>query len=232
MHPSKGKQAEPACVPPDGLDPTIPPPLSPLEREISVLKIPRPATTIGLSLTILAEKLEAPDFGNAEAMRFLEALEYTEVLRINPLKTYFFMCFPPMVVEVKSYSNGKTVYEGQNQAAVAGAYMTDLQHKLANFTESTSHGPRQSKEPLAFSVCTEGPVLQFWVHYITMKDDEREYKMNILKICHASSFPPLRERVQEFFEAVDGVMSWATSDFLDEIADQLVLVRKYRWQAT
>ena len=226
MHPSKGKQAEPACVPPDGLDPTVPPPLSPLEQEISVLKTPRPATTIGLSLTTLAEKLEAPGFANAEAMRFLEALEHHQALRINPLKDFISMCFPPMVVEVKSYSNRKSVYEGQNQAAVSGAYMTDLQHKLAKFTGSTGHGSRQSKEPLAFSVCTEGPVLQFWVHYITMKDDEREYKMNILKICHASSFPPLREGVQDFFEAVDGVMSWATSDFLDEIAAHLDLVRK------
>ena len=226
MHPSKGQQAEPACVPPDGLDPTIPPPLSPLEQEISVLKTPRPATTIGLSLTTLAENLEAPGFGNEEAMRFLEALEYNQALHINPLKDYISMCFPPMVVEVKAYLNGKSVYEGQTQAAVAGAYMTDLQHKLAKFTS------RQSKEPLAFSICTEGPILQLWVHYITMKGDVREYKINILKICHACSFPPLREGVQEFFEAVDGVMSWATSDFLDGIADHLDLVRKYRWQAT
>lgn len=143
------------------------------------------------------------------------------------------MCFPPMVVEAKAYSNGKSVYEGQNQAAVAGAYMTDLQLKLAKFTtESTGHGSRQSnKEPLAFSICTEGPRLPLWVHYTTMKFDVREYKMNIFKICHASSFPPLWERVQKFFEAVDGVMSWATSDFLDEIADQLVLVRKNHWRA-
>ena len=165
-------------------------------------------------------------------MRFLEALEYTEVLRINPLKTYISMCFPPMVVEVKSYLNGKSVYEGQNQAAVSGAYMTDLQHKFAKFTGSTGHGSRQSKEPLAFSICTEGPVLQLWVHYITMKDDVCKYKTNILKICHASSFPPLREGVQEFFKAVDGVMSWASSDFLDEIAAHLDLLRKYCWQAT
>ena len=124
----------------------IPPPLSPHEQEISVLKTPRPATTISLSLTTLAEELEGPGFGNAEAMRFLKALEHNQALRINPLKDYIPMCFPPMVVEVKAYSNGKTVYEGQNQAAVAGAYMTDLQHKLANFTESTSHRPHQSKD--------------------------------------------------------------------------------------
>ena len=50
--------------------------------------------------------------------------------------------------------------------------------------------------------------------------------MNILKICHASGLPPLRDGVREFFEAVDGVMSWATSELLDDIAEQLVLVWK------
>ena len=50
--------------------------------------------------------------------------------------------------------------------------------------------------------------------------------MNNLKICHASGVPSFRDGVRGFFEAVDGVMSWATSELLDDMAEQLVLVWK------
>ena len=71
-------------------------------------------------------------------------------------------------------------------------------------------------------------MLQLWVHFTKTGDDVRKYHMNIIKVCHASSFPAVREGVREFFVAVDGIMDWATTDLLGEIADQLVLV----WKST
>ena len=210
----------------------MPPPLGPFKHNVFIMKTPRPDKTIGPTLINLVEILKARGIREVEAWDFLKAPQYQQALRFSPLQPTLPMCFPPMVVEGKSYSTGKTVFEAQNQTAVSGAYMTDMQHNLAKFTESTCHGSHQSIEPLAFSIYTEGPMVQLWVHYTTLMDNVRMYHMNILKICHASSLPSLRDGVREFFEAVDDVMRWATSELLGEIANQLVLVWKGTQQAT
>ena len=225
-HPNKRQQADPAHVSPNNLEPTPPSPAPPPKTDISIVKTPRPDITIGPRVTHLIEKLKARDIGQIEDVDFLKRRSYQQALRFSPLQPTVPICFPMLVVEGKSYSTGKTVFEAQNQAAVSGAYMTDLQHNVAKFTESTCHGSYQSKDPLAFSICSEGPMVQLWVHYTTLVDNVRIYTMNIIKACHASQFPSLRDGVRDFFEAVDGVMSWATSELLDDIAEHLVLVWK------
>ena len=99
--------------------------------------------------------------------------------------------------------------------------MTNLQHKLADLADRASAGVHRSKNPLAFSICTEGPHLELWVHYTTSQEG-RDYKMNLLKTCHAS----IPEGVAEFLVAVDNVMKWATLELLKDIAKQLALVDK------
>ena len=64
--------------------------------------------------------------------------------------------------------------------------------------------------------------MELWVHYTTLTEGVRIYNMNILKTCHAS----LKEGVVEFLITVDLVMSWASNDFLNEIAEQLRLVAR------
>ena len=65
--------------------------------------------------------------------------------------------------------------------------------------------------------------MKLWGHYTTLVDGAHMYNMKFLKICHAT----LSGTVMEFFMAVEGVMSWATSDLLDDIAKQLALL----WRA-
>jgi hypothetical protein len=98
--------------------------------------------------------------------------------------------------------------------------MTKLQHELADLTKRASHRSYDSKAPLAFSISTEGPHIELWVHYTTSQKNVRMYNMNILKTCHAS----LPEGVTEFLIVVDSIMSWASVDFVNDIAEQLVLV--------
>jgi hypothetical protein len=64
--------------------------------------------------------------------------------------------------------------------------------------------------------------MELWAHYTTSQDGVRMYNMNILKTCYAS----LQEGFVEFLMMVNSVMSWAKTDFLDEIAEQLVLVER------
>lgn len=87
-------------------------------------------------------------------------------------------------------------------------YQEAAQHMLAKLTESASHGYTEYEKPLAFSICTEGPYIELWVHYTISKNGIRLYYMNIINVCHAS----LLSRVMELLVMVDSVMSWASVD--------------------
>ncbi|KAL8932234.1 MAG: hypothetical protein Q9211_006438 [Gyalolechia sp. 1 TL-2023] len=217
-----------SCIPSDNPGPPMPPPPPPAppNQDICIVKTPRPDITIGLRDTILIAQLKAKGLRELQASDFLKALQNQQVLCSNPLRPAYPMRSPPLVVEGKSYSTGRPVFEAQNQAAVSGSCMTNLQHRLAELTKRTSPGPHQGKEPLAFSICTDGPIMQLWVHYTTLMDGEHMYNMNIVRRCHASSQPFLQEGVKDFFKAVSGVMRWAVSDFLDDIVEQLNLMWK------
>ncbi|KAL9629293.1 MAG: hypothetical protein Q9204_005353, partial [Flavoplaca sp. TL-2023a] len=208
----------------------MPPPALPsaTKQDHSGVKTPRPDITVGLRLSLLTDALKSKGLGQIEAQDFLKDLQYQQALYSNPLQPVYPLCFPTLVVEGKSYTTGRTIFEAQNQAAVSGPCMTNLQHMLSELVELNCMAqplPRRN-EPLAFSICSEGPILQLWVHYTTLVDKVRIHHMNILKICHASRRPSLREEVRNFLVAVDGVMAWACSDFLKEVVKQLALVWK------
>lgn len=63
--------------------------------------------------------------------------------------------------------------------------------------------------------------MELWVHYTIMDDGSRMYNMNILKTCHAS----ILGGVMGFLTAVHGVLDWAMNEFVNEVADQLLLVK-------
>ena len=104
--------------------------------------------------------------------------------------------------------------------------MLIIQHQLNDLVKRRAPVAHQSEEPLSFSICTQGPIMELWVHYTTsMQDstqDARFYNMHLLQICHASC----PNTVREFFMAVEGVMIWASSELLNDVAKQLYLVWK------
>ena len=85
-----------------------------------------------------------------------------------------------LVVEGKSYATGRTIYEAQNQAAVSGSCMLNLQHQLADLTKGVAPRSGSIKDPLAFSICTQGPIMELWVHYTTSVKDGRYYNMALV----------------------------------------------------
>ena len=156
------------------------------------------------------------------AGRFLDQLQWNKVLCSDPTQHALSIRFPHLIVEGKAYSTGGTIFEAQNQAAVSGSCMTNLQHQLAELTASAAPRSSQSTTPLAFSVCTEGPHMELWVHYTVSEEGVRTYHMNILKTCHAA----LPEGVTEFLAVLDSVMAWASVEFVKDIVEQLALVAK------
>lgn len=196
----------------------MPPPSLP----VIPVKTPRPDITAGLRHSTVVDALVARGLGKIKASRILETLQQQQVLCSDPVQQALPIRFSHLVVEGKSYSTGKPVFEAQNQAAVSGSCMTNLQHMLTDLTKRASPGTYHSKAPLAFSICTEGPHMELWVHYTTLTEGVRMYNMNILKTCHAS----IEEGVVDFLTMVDLVMNWASTDFLNEIAEQLLLLAR------
>ncbi|KAL8943667.1 MAG: hypothetical protein Q9211_000902 [Gyalolechia sp. 1 TL-2023] len=212
--PNKRQQLDPP-IQPGGSQPTMAPPPPPpprVDQENLPIKTPRP------DLSSITRPFMAQGVSEVKANRFLQVLQRRQILCSDPTQQAHSICFPPIAVEGKSYATGKTVFEAQNQASVYGTSMTCLQHELAKLTESASRGSYHSKAPMAFTICTEGPYFELWVHYTTSQEGVHMYNMNILKICHAS----LPEDVTEFLVMVDKVMSWASTDLVNDIVEQLV----------
>ncbi|KAL8855933.1 MAG: hypothetical protein Q9178_007447 [Gyalolechia marmorata] len=162
--PRAGAGAEAFYMSPASSGSTMPPPaLPPTKQDNSGVKTPRPDITVGLRLGLLVDALKSKGLGQIEAQDFLKDLQYQQALCSNPLQPVYPLCFPPLVVEGKSYSTGRTIFEAQNQAAVSGPCMTNLQHMLSELTELNCIEQQLlpcRKEPLAFSICSEGPILQ------------------------------------------------------------------------
>ena len=74
-----------------------------------------------------------------------------------------------------------------------------------------------------FSVCTAGPIHQFWAHYTTGHGDgDRMYYMVWIKTCEVG----IRNDEQGFLEAVDKVMRWGSGygSHKNVVAEQLIEV--------
>lgn len=200
----------------------MPPPPLPSKQDIGNVKTPRPDITTGFLHSVLTEKLRMLGVDELDADEMLKDLQFDLELYSSPTQPALLVRFPSIVLEGKSYGTGKSMYEAENQAAVSGSCMLVIQHQLAELTERRSPGFRQSKEPLAFSICHEGPIIHLWFHYTTKLGDARFHNSCLLAQCHAT----LRPTVRTFFIALAGVMEWASTELLDNIAAQLVLVWK------
>ena len=194
----------------------IPPPFPP-KQDASGVKTPCPDITTGLHHDIVAAKLESVGVATPHADELLKDLQYEKALISCPAQSALLLRFPSLNVEGKSYATGKSLYEAQNQAAVSGSMMLVIQHQLSELV--VSHSP---DSPLAFSICSEGPVMELWLHYNTSDASVRYYNMHFLQFCHASA----PDTVVAFLMAVLGIMRWAKSVFLDDIAKKLLGVWK------
>lgn len=189
-------------------------------HENFILKTPRPDITMGLCHSVLIESLVVAGVDVMAADDFLKSLQDQQELCSDPSREALNIRFPVLVVEGKSYSAGKFVFEAQNQAAVSGSCMMKMQHQLADLSDLFAPRSHDKKEPLAFSICTQGPYMELWAHYTTSVSGLRKYNMNLVQVCNAL----ILDGVLDFLVIVDRVLAWACSDFVDNVAKQLALV--------
>ncbi|MCJ1338860.1 hypothetical protein MMC09_004149 [Bachmanniomyces sp. S44760] len=210
------QQGERSFHSPDTSLSTMPAPVAP-SRSKQVVKTPRPDFTIGLHHSTMSEALMKRGLSESMADGFLEDLQCEGKLYSDPTQDFLNVRFPILVIEGKAYATGRTAFEAQNQAAVSGACMVNLLRQLTDLYEGVYSNSGGKLTHLAFSICSEGPQIEFWVHYSLLKDKVRNHYMNIFRTCHGS----LQDRLEDFLMDVERLMRWTEEDFLEEVADQV-----------
>ena len=205
------------------------PPPPPPQSDLSPIKTPRPDISIGLCNAVVVNALHSQGLTKLEANHLLEVLLETKArnrsepaLCSKPTQLALDIRFPFLPVECKAYATGNTVFDAQNQAAISGACALNILHDLDDLACSAYPGSPSKDQLIVFSVCTEGPYHELWVHYTTLEDGIRMYNMVILKTCNAVLYGELLG----FLVAMNNVMSWGAGEFLEHIAKQLGKVAK------
>ena len=208
-------------------------------KETSLIKTPCPDFSIGTNQTALTSALSRAllNFNDIETERFLDRLKGGNMpndpdepaLIFVPTQRPSTLVFPFAVVEGKAYSTGKQIFEAQNQAAVSGVSALKIQLCLDALVERATQNspdvpPTSLKEghALFFSVCTEGPYHELWVHYTYIKHGERIFNMALLKYCNGL----VLEGLEDFIVAIDNVLRWGTGPFLDSVVERLEKVAR------
>ena len=204
------------------------------KADSSPIKTPRPDISIGLRTVAVVDALVSHDMNTVAANDFLDYLQQTfrrntvqePLLCSEPTQRSLNLRFPFLVIEGKSYATGKPIYEAQNQAAVSGAcalkILLDLVQMAARVENGSSSPGPDSAQSIVFSVCTEGPHHELWVHYTTTEHGVRMFNMSILKTCHIS----LPDGVLDFLVVLDRVLTWGASVFLDGVVGRLAKMAK------
>lgn len=199
------------------------------EKDNSPVKTPRPDITIGLSTTALVDELKPHFPTETHAKAFLDSLQWTmkyqmdrgqeePVLCSEPTQRSANLHFPFLVVESNS-ATGKTLFEAQNQAAVAGACALKILLDLGRLARSRgSHG--EGLSPVVFSICTSGPNMLLSMHYTTEKNGLRFFHMWPIKSC----YPPIEDELLPFLTMVHNIIRWGTGDLLKDTGEKLRVV--------
>jgi hypothetical protein len=105
------------------------------------------------------------------------------------------MRFPFLIVDTKGLSFSGSLVSAQNQAAISGACMLRILKNLDETTDLHSTGP-----PLCFSIVTEGPTRELWIH----SEHEEAFHMEFLRSWRATFLRGARE----FVQFLGKVMEW------------------------
>ena len=209
-----------------------PPSISP-----SNVKTPRPDISIGLKDAALNKSLQSRGLAVADSEYLLEMLAEPHsqtgrppLLYSEPTQAAMHIRFPFFVVEGKSYATCRTIYEAQNQAAVSGACSLKILHDLDDLVynaHKSNPGSYSKVQPIVFSICTEGPIHQLWVHYTIGEhgDGNRMYYMAQVKTCDVGVWD---DNIVLFLEAVDNVLKWGSGEYKEAIAEQLITIWQHR----
>ncbi|GMF78308.1 unnamed protein product [Aspergillus oryzae] len=185
------------------------------------LENPRPNISVGLSDIALAENLQSRQVNDAKYL--LIDLQDNRQLISDPGVTPLNLHFPFLVFEVKSASTGGNLYQAQNQSAVGGASAIEILRALYKLCEghipntSARNAPSTACQFLTFSVTTEGPVCELWVHFWNELDES--YCMGNIDIWRFTH----KSKASNFISNLSSILNWGSTTFRDRVVQQLIL---------
>ncbi|RAK98808.1 uncharacterized protein BO80DRAFT_495344 [Aspergillus ibericus CBS 121593] len=162
----------------------------------------------GVSVPIFKLKDSRPDICRA-ARSFLFDLQITSTFISDSHVTPVRLRFPFIVVEAKSGATGGNLYQAQNQAAVSGSTALRIFQNLADLHDA--QGPSDKVLNLAFSVTTEGPIHELWLHF------RRHEKGDFCMACVGSWRVTLHDGSLEFVRRLSAVLRWGNGNLRKKI---------------
>lgn len=193
------------------------------------LKDPRPDICVGLSDDSLADSLEHTK-GRDIAQSLLLDMQDTSTLISDPHVTPLGLRFPFLIVEAKAGATGGNLYQAQNQAAVGGSTALlilkslsdlgdsqDLNRENQDCVEASNESCQATpdiKLNLAFSITTEGPVHELWLHFRKPNED---FQMVCIGIWRTTS----KDGSLNFLRHLSAVLRWGNGEFKDNLVSIL-----------
>lgn len=194
----------------------------PHTKQDGAVKNPRPDCTIGHHHSTYTDALEKLGLPSSNADDLLALLQREQMLLSDPTVDYVDVRLPIQTIEAKAYATGKTIFEAENQAVVSGACMVNQQQQLIDLYDRCFPSSKESKSPFAFSVCTEGPLIGFWVHYARMEHGFKKHYMRTLYSCDGA----LADQLETLLVKWEQLMNWYENEFLKETAKRLYDIAK------
>ncbi|KAI1516007.1 hypothetical protein Ptr86124_004544 [Pyrenophora tritici-repentis] len=154
----------------------------------------------------------------------LTMLQNVSCVLSEPYQSQIGLRFPFLVVENKGGAVGGNMLGAQNQAAVDGAcalnifgdfqsIVTRIMSQYNRDNSGTDQGEDVSMSTILFSLTTEGPLHEIWVHY-RVGD---EYHMT----CYRAWRTTRREDAIKFAQALAGIVEWGRTNFRENVVNML-----------
>jgi hypothetical protein len=172
------------------------------------ISTPKPDITVGLAHTA---------FMQSHQRRLVDHQASGSILS-DPHAAEMGIRFPFLIVEAKGSSLNGSLISAQNQAAISGVCMlTILQDLNRQATGVQTLDPEltpQSVSPtVCFSIVTEGPVHELWVHF----ELGGAFYMEFIELWRTT-----RQRdAREFVHFIAQIMAWGAGKFKDSIVEKL-----------
>lgn len=151
--------------------------------------------------------------------KILWDLQDTNSVLSEPHQSGIGLHFPFLILEAKGLASGSNMIGAQNQAAVDCACALNILRDLK--LAATNHAPRTSADQpstrqILFSVVTEGPIHELWVHY----QMDEAYHMTLLRIWRTT----IAKEAREFVQALGGILVWGVCGFRADVLQKLTAI--------
>lgn len=165
-----------------------------------------------------------PKKGLNAARSFLLDLQDTSSLISDPHITPLGLRFPFLIVEAKAAATGGNLYQAQNQAAVSGSTALQILKSMSDLNQESQEGTgirnqleQEFKPKLAFSVTTEGPIHELWLHFRTSNED-------FCMACVGAWRTTLKDGSMDLLRHLFAVLKWGDGEFRNTIISTVQLV--------